>query len=133
SVTSDQNDDDFADVDDSEGDSDNEFEVCSDDDDDVENDDDDEVDRHIDESIESVIQNSIQNDFDPNLNKSSRIGVIWTVLKNSEETKIRFARLCNENKSKFTYNDCGKTTCGTCLHEMVVRAMCKRCHDSKSI
>ncbi|RNA02516.1 hypothetical protein BpHYR1_025368 [Brachionus plicatilis] len=43
SVTSGQNDDDFADVDDSEDDSDNEFEVCSDGDADV---DDDEVERH---------------------------------------------------------------------------------------
>ncbi|CAF0930751.1 unnamed protein product [Brachionus calyciflorus] len=50
---------------------------------------------------------------------------------NSDRKKCQ-VRLCNENKSKFTCKDCGKTTCGKCLHEMVVRAMCKRCHDSKS-
>ncbi|CAF0987998.1 unnamed protein product, partial [Brachionus calyciflorus] len=105
SVTSDQNDDDFADVDDSEDNSDNEFEVCSDGDDDVENDDDedDEVERHIDESIESVIQNAIQIDFDSNLDKSSRSGVIWTVLKNFEETKIRKKITYNEKAGPTTY------------------------------
>ncbi|RNA16292.1 hypothetical protein BpHYR1_052440 [Brachionus plicatilis] len=104
------NDDDFADVDDSEDDSDNEFEVCSDVDDD-------EVERH---KIKRVT-NSATTTTPPSSKK----------LINSDRKKCQI-RLCNENKFKFTCNDCGKTTCGTCLHEMAVRAMCKRCHDSKS-
>ncbi|CAF0930735.1 unnamed protein product [Brachionus calyciflorus] len=57
----------------------------------------------MDESIESVIQNAIQIDFDPNLDKSSRSGVIWIVLKNFEETKIRKKITYNEKSRLTTY------------------------------
>lgn len=48
----------------------------------------------------------------------------------SERKKCQI-RLCNENKSNYTCNSCQKPTCGVCLHEMVIKAMCKQCHNSK--
>ncbi|CAF1124087.1 unnamed protein product, partial [Brachionus calyciflorus] len=84
--TSDQNDDDFADIYDSEDDLDNEF--CSDVDDEIE--------RHIYESIESIIQNAIQSDLDPNVDESSRKGVIWAILKNLILIRKRHHRQINQ-------------------------------------
>lgn len=57
------------------------------------------VNQHIDEAIQSVIQDA--NDYDdPNLDKTSKSNIIWTRLKNGEETSLRKKIVFDECKTK---------------------------------